>query len=206
MYLLIAKEKLKSHIPQNTYFYPANITVFFNTFENVKRLCSEISEIKVLILEGINDANSTIGVNDQLKYITNFMVKKRELFKICSLLKKTEYWGYTPLQVLLTWMMGAILEDEWTWSNLLNEMIRKKLYTFNSYSQFKDITNYKKRATGKLEDEILFQKDYEAVYIKIDTMMSEITKKLTELEQTQTDRSRFKNNKNRENKALKLIT
>ena len=50
----------------------------------------------------------------------------------------------------------------------------------------------------------MFQKDYEAVYIKIDTMMSEITKKLTELEQTQTDRSRFKNNKNRENKGFKI--
>ena len=109
---------MKPYLPMNKIFYPENVAVFLNTFNQVKGLCCEISILKLKILNSISEPTKLINFKEQLRYITNFMAKKHQLFKICKLLKKTEYWTYNPLQMVITWTIGPILEDEWTWCNL----------------------------------------------------------------------------------------
>ena len=54
----------------------------------------------------------------------NLGVKKHLLYKVCMRLRQTQYWFYTPLLVLMSWLFGAIIEDEYGWGSIVRMLFK----------------------------------------------------------------------------------
>lgn len=126
MYLLITGDLLSSELPANTYLRPKNVILFLDSLQTLKALCRQISDLKFKILTSLVSSENSGMNNKTLKEQTPTMmklsIKKHLLFKVCSRLRKTQYWNYMPLLILLSWLFGSILEDEWGWGNIMRQV------------------------------------------------------------------------------------
>ena len=144
--------------------------------------------MKLEVLEKLQVRHSANSSNDifetQVQPITNFLAKKQRLFEICYLLLNTQYWSYTPLQVLVSWTLGAILEDEWSWTNLSQKIPENKFKGFFSKNQTKDKKFFTKNdgLIIQLQEEE-FNRQYEPVYIYTDVTKSYLQESIDSLPQ-----------------------
>ncbi len=74
----------------------------------------------------------------------NLSIKKNLLYKICSRLRETQYWNYTPVLTLLSWFMGFIIEDELGWGNLMKQVFKNQFKGFQNFDNTNINQNFKK--------------------------------------------------------------
>jgi hypothetical protein len=134
LFLLITGDLLCSELPPNTYLHPKNVILFLDSFQSVKTLCKNIAHLKVKILNSLimqeNSSRRQNALKSELPTMLKLSIKKHLLFKVCSRLRQTQYWNYTPLLILLSWLFGSILEDEWGWGNLMKQVFKSQFKGF----------------------------------------------------------------------------
>ena len=67
MYLLRYSEYLSSELPSNTYLHPKNVILFLDSFQALKTLCHDISDLKLSILNSLLKSDTSSLKQDYLK-------------------------------------------------------------------------------------------------------------------------------------------
>lgn len=180
LYLLISSGLFSSELPQNTYLHPKSVILFLDSFQSLKTLCSNISDLKLGFLNCLlNSQDSTSHPNmlkDEISTLLKISIKKNLLYKVCSRLRLTQYWNYTPLLVLLSWLFGAIIEDEWGWGHLMKQVFKTQFKGFFSLETGSKLRVFKKKI-GELGEEWEFKRDYDPVLLYVDIKKTNIYKR-----------------------------
>lgn len=170
LYLIKYSELLSSEVTQNSYIQPKNVILFLDAFQSLKTLSLEISDLKFGILEAIlnTSGSKANSFHHNIPSMMNLGVKKHLLYKVCMRLRQTQYWFYTPLLVLLSWLFGAIIEDEYGWGSIVRMLFKtqfKGFYSLEARSETKGLLKHR----GGLGEEWEFKRDYDPVLVYVDT-------------------------------------
>jgi hypothetical protein len=169
--------------------HPKNVILFLDALQSVKTLAKSIAHLKLKILNGLINNEDSSHKNNTLKKrmptMLKLSIKKHLLYKVCTRIRQTQYWNYTPLLVLLSWLFGSILEDEWGWGNLMKQVFKTQFKGFYTLESGAKLRIFKKKV-GELGEEWEFRRDYDPVFMYVDTEQSLISKRAKRTYITQT--------------------